>query len=58
MSTVVLVLLALVFAEGCLLALAPALVKRMIGSASERALQVAGLLEAVAALVLLVLIYT
>lgn len=58
MSTVVLVLLALVFAEGCLLALAPALVKRMVASASERGLQVVGFIEAVAALVLLVLIYT
>jgi uncharacterized protein YjeT (DUF2065 family) len=57
-STLVLVLLALVFLEGCLLALAPAIIKRMIASATERALQIAGLVEAMLALALLLLIYT
>jgi len=57
MSTVVLILIALLFIEGCLLALAPGLVKEMLASASGRTLQVAGLIEAVAALALLLLVY-
>ena len=57
MSAIVLVLIVLLFLEGCLLALAPALVKEMVASASERSLQVAGLIEAIVALALLVLIY-
>ena len=57
MSTVVLVLIALLFLEGCLLALAPGLVKQMLASAPERTLQLAGLIEAIAALALTILIY-
>lgn len=58
MNVVTLVLISLVFAEGCLLALAPGLVKRMVETASERMLQLAGVVEALAALVLLFLAAT
>ncbi len=57
MNAVVLVLISLLFLEGCLFALAPALVKEMVTSVSERTLQVAGFIEAVAALALIMLIY-
>jgi len=57
MSAAILVVIALVFLEGSLLVLAPALVKRLIETVPERTLQIAGLLEAVLALALLLLIY-
>ena len=57
MNAVVLVLIALLFLEGCLFALAPGLVKDMLASVSERTLQLAGLIEAIAALALIMLIY-
>jgi len=57
MNAMVLVLLSLLFLEGCLLALAPELVKRMVGTASEHTLQAAGLVEAAAAVALLLLVY-
>lgn len=56
MNTVTLVLLSLIFLEGALVALAPGLVKRMVETASERTLQAAGVVEALAALVLLFLV--
>jgi len=57
MNAVVLVLISLLFLEGCLFALAPELVKRMVGTASDRTLQLAGLVEAAAAVALLLLVY-
>jgi len=57
MSVALLVLIALLLAEGSLLAFAPGLVQRIITTASERTLQVAGLIEVILAVGLLLLIY-
>jgi uncharacterized protein YjeT (DUF2065 family) len=58
MNVAVPVLLACVFLEGCLAGFAPRLVKYLVANVSERALQVAGLIEASLALALVLLIYT
>jgi uncharacterized protein YjeT (DUF2065 family) len=57
MNAVVLVLISLAFLEGCLFALAPGLVKRIVETAPERTLQLAGLIEALAAVAVLLFIY-